>query len=41
VRAYLAVRHDSSETFLDTYRRLGSAPFKSALYPQEDKADAA
>ncbi|MEJ6391706.1 nitrite/sulfite reductase [Gymnodinialimonas sp. 2305UL16-5] len=40
VRAYLDVREDASETFLDTYKRLGAAPFKAALYP-EVKADAA
>ncbi len=34
VAAYLAVRHDRDETFLQTYRRLGAAPFKSALYPE-------
>ncbi len=50
VLAYLDLRTDRSETFLETYRRLGLAPFKAALYPQdkatvanatEDKADAA
>ncbi|MEJ6388213.1 nitrite/sulfite reductase [Gymnodinialimonas ulvae] len=41
VRAYLDIRESPSETFLDTYRRLGAAPFKSALYPEEVKADAA
>ncbi|MEX3015784.1 nitrite/sulfite reductase [Gymnodinialimonas hymeniacidonis] len=41
VRAYLDVRQDPSETFLDTYRRLGAAPFKAALYPEEAKANAA
>ncbi len=40
VRAYLDIRQDASETFLETYRRLGSAPFKAALYPEE-KANAA
>ncbi|QUJ77461.1 nitrite/sulfite reductase [Sulfitobacter albidus] len=40
VMAYLDLRQDPSETFLATYRRLGLAPFKSALYP-EAKADAA
>ncbi len=33
VRAYLDLREDRSETFLDTYRRLGLPPFKAALYP--------
>ena len=32
LRAYLALRQGREETFLDTYRRLGMAPFKSALY---------
>ncbi|MEQ6247801.1 nitrite/sulfite reductase [Sulfitobacter sp. HNIBRBA3233] len=40
VMAYLDLREDREETFLQTYRRLGLAPFKSALYP-EAKADAA
>ena len=33
LRAYLEVRDDSSERFIDAYRRLGPAPFKAALYP--------
>ena len=41
VRAYLALREDEAETFLQTYRRLGAQPFKDALYPSQDKADAA
>ncbi|ABD54690.1 nitrite/sulfite reductase [Jannaschia sp. CCS1] len=40
VRAYLEVRDNADETFLETYRRLGAAPFKAALYP-EVKANAA
>ena len=40
VRAYLDLRSESSETFLQTYRRLGVAPFKAALYP-EAQANAA
>ena len=40
VRAYLDLRQDASEAFLDAYRRLGAAPFKAALYPEE-KANAA
>lgn len=35
VRAYLAARQGPEESFLDTYRRLGMAPFKAALYPAE------
>ncbi len=40
VMAYLDLRIERSETFLETYRRLGLAPFKAALYP-EAKANAA
>ena len=40
VMAYLGLRQAREETFLETYRRLGLAPFKAALYP-EAKADAA
>jgi sulfite reductase (NADPH) hemoprotein beta-component len=40
IMAYLDLRERRDETFLETYRRLGLAPFKAALYPQE-KADAA
>ncbi|MEY8829049.1 nitrite/sulfite reductase [Sedimentitalea sp. XS_ASV28] len=34
VYAYLDLRTEASETFLQTYRRVGMAPFKAALYPQ-------
>ncbi|MFD3189355.1 nitrite/sulfite reductase [Sedimentitalea sp. HM32M-2] len=34
VQAYLDLREDPNETFLQTYRRLGLAPFKAALYPE-------
>jgi sulfite reductase (NADPH) hemoprotein beta-component len=34
LRAYLDVRQDDSERFIDAYRRLGQAPFKAALYPE-------
>jgi sulfite reductase (NADPH) hemoprotein beta-component len=40
LRAYLALRQGPDETFLRAYRRLGPAPFKTALY-DEDRADAA
>jgi len=40
LRAYLALRSEASETFLSTYKRVGLAPFKAALYEQE-QADAA
>ena len=33
IYAYLDLRSEPEETFLATYRRLGSAPFKAALYP--------
>ncbi len=41
VRAYLELREDAAETFLDAYRRLGAEPFKAALYPAEVARDAA
>ena len=34
VYAYLDLRTSPAETFLDTYKRLGLTPFKSALYPE-------
>jgi len=34
VHAYLAHRDGPQETFLQTYRRLGMAPFKAALYDE-------
>lgn len=34
LRAYLELREDASEPFIDAYRRLGPAPFKAALYPE-------
>ncbi len=42
VLAYLEVRNGAEEPFLQTYRRLGAAPFKAALYPEKQvRADAA
>ena len=38
VDTYLAIRSDKSEIFLDTYRRVGLAPFREALYGREAKA---
>jgi sulfite reductase (NADPH) hemoprotein beta-component len=38
--AYLELREGPAETFLQAYRRVGPAPFKAALYPEE-KARAA
>jgi sulfite reductase (NADPH) hemoprotein beta-component len=40
VDAYLYLRTGKDEEFIETYRRLGLAPFKAALYP-EAQADAA
>jgi len=40
IEAYLGHRDSADERFIDTYRRLGLAPFKAALYP-EAKANAA
>ncbi|SNS29700.1 nitrite/sulfite reductase [Tropicimonas sediminicola] len=39
--AYLEHRTDEGEGFLETYRRLGAAPFKEALYGPEKRKDAA
>ena len=41
VRAYLDLRLEAGETFLDAYRRVGPAPFKAALYDTEGEQDAA
>jgi sulfite reductase (NADPH) hemoprotein beta-component len=41
VRAYLSVRQSPEETFLETFRRTGIAPFKTALYDEEGAQDAA
>ena len=41
LRAYLALRLHAEECFLDTFRRLGVAPFKAALYGAEGGRDAA
>jgi sulfite reductase (NADPH) hemoprotein beta-component len=34
VGAYLRLRRDPAETFLETYRRVGAEPFKEALYAE-------
>ena len=34
IAAYLDIRNEPEETFLQTYRRLGPTPFKTALYPE-------
>ena len=36
-RAYLDIRTDKSETFLETYRRTGIEPFRTALYPNSSR----
>ncbi len=41
VGAYLENREDAGETFLTAYRRLGPDPFKAALYPEKEAANAA
>jgi len=41
IGAYLDQRESPQETFLQTYRRLGLAPFKAALYPDETARNAA
>jgi len=38
VDAYLALRAADTEAFIETYRRLGAAPFKAALYATQKKA---
>ena len=40
VAAYLDHRSEPSETFLQTYRRLGMGPFKHALYETERRVAA-
>ncbi|WP_146344015.1 nitrite/sulfite reductase [Phaeobacter marinintestinus] len=41
VYAYLDLRDGGDEHFLQTYRRLGLAPFKAALYPDHQREKAA
>ncbi len=41
LRAYLDLRLEPSETFLQAFRRVGMDPFKTALYAAEDAKDAA
>ena len=41
IATYLDIRQSPAETFLQTYRRLGQAPFKAALYPGEGSRNAA
>ncbi|MHA3914644.1 nitrite/sulfite reductase [Halovulum sp. GXIMD14793] len=41
IAAYLSIREDASETFLQTYQRAGMEPFKAALYETEGTPRAA
>ena len=41
IRAYLELRFDDDETFIECYRRIGMAPFKERLYENEAQAAAA
>ena len=41
IGAYLDHRAEPGESFLEVYRRLGPAPFKVALYGDEERSDAA
>ncbi len=41
IAAYLDIRESHDETFLETYRRVGLPPFKAALYPEKEAANAA
>ena len=41
LRAYLDLRTEPSETFLQAFKRVGMEPFKAALYETEDAQDAA
>jgi len=38
VDTYLALRDGEGEAFIDTYARVGMAPFKAALYDTGEKA---
>ncbi len=41
VLAYLDLRLNSDETFIEAFRRVGAEPFKAALYPEQGARDAA
>ena len=41
LRAYLDLRLEASETFLQAFKRVGMEPFKEALYEAESEKDAA
>ncbi|WP_099866514.1 nitrite/sulfite reductase [Pararhizobium haloflavum] len=38
VETYLGLRDNADETFIETYRRVGAQPFKTALYGEPSKA---
>ena len=38
---YMDIREDENETFLEAYRRVGSEPFKDALYSEIESGHAA
>ena len=40
IQVYMSGRHSRDESFLDYYRRVGMAPFKTALYPTRQKTAA-
>ncbi len=41
IQAYLALRSDDEETFIECYRRVGMGPFKTRLYESEEESEAA
>jgi sulfite reductase (NADPH) hemoprotein beta-component len=41
IEAYLDLRLEPGESFLQAFRRLGIEPFRAALYPPEEQSDAA
>ena len=41
VLTYLDIRLSNRETFLETFRRVGALPFKSALYPSDSEGETA
>jgi sulfite reductase (NADPH) hemoprotein beta-component len=41
IEAYLDLRLEPGESFLEAYRRLGLEPFKAALYEAGERSDAA
>jgi sulfite reductase (NADPH) hemoprotein beta-component len=39
VNTYLSLRHSAEESFIETFRRVGMAPFKKVLYERDAGAD--